>query len=103
MLYKKHNFRYTTEKTYFNSFKWYTQIEKRNHADINGIKLSDICINECSIEKIDDPRLGYPILLKHRFEIFYQWKRMGVIVIYEAEQNRKKEKNTKKEENIGGK
>lgn len=100
MLYKKHNFRYTTEETYIDSFKGHTQIEKRNHEDINGIKLSDICINECSIEEIDDPRLGYPVLLKHRFEIFYQWKRMGVIVIYEAEQSRKKEKNNKKEEDV---
>jgi hypothetical protein len=49
MLYKKHNFRYTEEKTYINSFKEHTSIDGANPFSINGIKLSDICINECSL------------------------------------------------------
>jgi hypothetical protein len=65
--------------------------------------LSDICINECSLTWLIDSHLGYEVLLKHKFEISYKWKRMWVIVIYEAEQNndkkggkRKKKKKKKK-------
>ena len=86
MLYKKYNFRYTTKETYLNSFKSFTQLDRTNRFDINGIKLADISIKDCSIERIRDPRLGYEVLLKHRFEIIYQWERMWVIVIYEADQ-----------------
>ena len=92
MLYKMYNFRYTENKTYFESFDRFIitdtnnrKIDKKNQSNINGIKLSEISVNECSIEAIEDPRLACPVLLKHRFQISYQWKRMWVIVIYEAD------------------
>jgi len=98
MLYKKYNFRYTMKDSYKNSFKKSGKIDKTNRSDINNIKLSDIKIDEyskneslkidgCSIEKIDNPRPGFPSLLKHRFSISYQWEHMWIIVIYEVEQN----------------
>ena len=86
MLYKQHSFRYTKKKTYIDSFRGNTKINKTNPFTINGIKLSEISIKDCSIEPLTDPRLWYEVLLKHRFEIFYQWERMWVIVIYEADQ-----------------
>ena len=101
MLYKKYNFRYTMKDSYKNSFKKSGKIDKTNHSDINNIKLSDIEIAEyakneslkidgCSIEKIENPRPGFPLLLKHRFSISYQWEHMWIIVIYEVEQNKNK-------------
>ena len=89
MLYKQHSFRYTTKETYLNSFKENTEIEKRNPFEINGIKLSDISIGECSIEEIHEDSNFWPSpLLKHKFQICYQWKHVWVIVIYEAKQEK---------------
>ena len=94
MLYKKHNFRYTNEETYINSFNESVSIDGSNPSSINEIKLSDIWISKCSLNLLIDNHLGYEVLLKHKFEISYQWRRMWVIVIYEAEQN---QDNSKKE------
>lgn len=89
MLYKQYSFRYTTKKTYLNSFKENKEIEKNNPFEINGIKLSDISIGDCCTEIIHaDSHFGPPLLLKHKFQICYQWKHVWVIVIYEAKQEK---------------
>lgn len=87
MLYLKYNFRHTTKKSYLDTFKKIGKIDKTKRLDINGITPSDICVEWCSIEKIKNPRPGYPSLLKHRFTISYKWEHMWVIVVYEVEQN----------------
>ena len=107
MLYKKYNFRYTTKKSYLDSFKKLDKIDKTNHSIINEkdtdkekrINLSDIEIKDfsknngsfnvdwCSVEKIKNPRPNFPSLLKHRFLISYQGEHMWTIVIYELEEN----------------
>ena len=83
MLYKKYNFRYSEKDTYLNSFKAEWKIDKYNHAEINGVKLSDIFIEEWTILKIENPRPDYPWILKHKFKISYLWENMWIIVIYE--------------------
>ncbi len=90
MLYKKYNFRFSTKESYLNSFKKDWKIDRTNHWEINNrIKLSDIIIDESSIEEIENPRPNYPWILKHRFSISYQWEPMWVIVVYEVEQKMK--------------
>lgn len=84
MLYKKYNFKCSQKESYLNAFK-IGKIDKLNHQDINWVKLSDIYIDKCDVEKIDHPRPDYPGIQKHRFVISYQWEPMWVIVIYEVE------------------
>ena len=91
MLYKKFNFKFSLEETYLNNIKnkIIGAINWKNRWEINWIKLSDIGIKDCSIEKIKNPRPNYPCILKHRFSISYQWEPMWVIVIYEIEPKRR--------------
>jgi len=91
MLYKRFNFKYSLEETYLNNIKnkIVGAINWKNRWEINWIKLSDIGIKDCSIEKIKNPRPNYPCILKHRFSISYQWEPMWVIVIYEIEPKRR--------------
>ena len=84
MLYKKFNFKFSQKDSYLKAFKIW-KIDKLNHQDINWIKLSDIYIDECIVEKIDNPRPGFLWILKHRFIISYQWEQIWVIVVYEQE------------------
>ncbi len=84
MLYKKYNFKYSLKDSYINSFKKNWRIDRSNHWELNWIKLSDVFIDECSLERIINPRPDYPWILKHRFQISYQWEPMWVIVIYEV-------------------
>jgi len=84
MLYKKYNFKHSEKETYLNAFNKIWKIDRTNRGEINGIKVSDIIINDCSIEKMENPRPNYPWILKHRFEISYQWESMWVIVVYEV-------------------
>ena len=84
MLYKKYNFRYSTKEPYLNSFKHKGKIDRTNHWDINGIKVSEIFIDECEVLEIQNPRPGFPWILKHKFMISYQWQPEWVIVIYEV-------------------
>ena len=88
MLYKKYNFRHSLKESYLDSFKKEGKIDRTNHWDINWIKLSEIFIDECSVEEILNPRPNYPCILKHRFSISYQWEPMWVIVVYEVEQKK---------------
>lgn len=108
MLYKKYNFRYSTKKSYLDSFKKSGKIDRTNQAIIyegeekdteKEIKLSEIKIewfskkdkelkiDGCSIKEVKNPRPNFPSLLKHRFLISYQWEHMWTIVVYEPEQN----------------
>ena len=98
MLYESFNFKYTTKDTYFDAFKKFEKrgsIQKSNRWEITHwetndvIKLSDISIEDCSIEKITNPRPNYPWILKHKFSISYQWESMWIIIIYEVEQKTK--------------
>ncbi len=91
MLYKRFNFKYSLEETYLNNIKdkIIGVISWKNRWEINWIKLSDIIIENCSIEKIKNPRPNYPCILKHKFSISYQWESMWVIVIYEIEPKRR--------------
>ena len=84
MLYKKYNFKYSIKESYINSFKKNWRIDRTNRWELNWIKLSDIFVDECSVEEIINPRPDYPWILKHRFKISYQWEPMWVIVIYEV-------------------
>ena len=113
MLYKRFNFKYSLEETYLNNFKnkkigainwknnwvikWIepTDSKERELHDYS-IKLSDIRIDECLVEEIENPRPNYPWILKHRFSISYQWKTMWVIVIYGIEPKKKSSKKLKK-------
>lgn len=84
MLYKKYNFKFSQKDSYLKAFKVW-KIDKLNHQDINWVKLSDIYIDKCTLEKIDNPRPGFPGILKHRFIISYQWEQLWAIVVYELE------------------
>jgi len=84
MLYKKYNFKFSQKDSYLKAFKIW-KIDKLNHQDINWVKLSDIYIDKCTLEKIDNPRPGFPGMLKHRFIISYQWEQIWAIVVYELE------------------
>jgi len=84
MLYKKYNFKFSQKDSYLKAFKIW-KIDKLNHQDINWVKLSDIYIGKCTLEKIDNPRPGFPGILKHRFIISYQWEQIWAIVVYELE------------------
>ena len=84
MLYKKYNFKFSQKDSYLKAFKIW-KIDKLNHQDINWVKLSDIYIDKCTLEKIDNPRPGFPGILKHRFIISYQWEQIWAIVVYELE------------------
>ena len=89
MLYKKYNFRHSLKESYLDSFKKEGKLDRTNRWDINWIKLSDVFIDDCSVEEISNPRPNYPCILKHRFSVSYQWEPMWVIVVYEAEQKAK--------------
>jgi len=84
MLYKKYNFKFSQKDSYLKAFKIW-KIDKLNHQDINWVRLSDIYIDKCTLEKIDNPRPGFPGILKHRFIISYQWEQIWAIVVYELE------------------
>lgn len=89
MLYKKYNFRHSLKESYLDSFKKEGKLDRTNRWDINWIKLSDVFIDDCSVEEISNPRPNYPCILKHRFSVLYQWEPMWVIVVYEVEQKAK--------------
>ena len=113
MLYKRFNFKYSLEETYLNNIKnkiigainwkndwvikWIepTKLSEQQLHDYS-IKLSDICIDDCLVEEIENPREGYPWILKHRFSISYHWEPMWVIVIYEIEPKKRSSKKNKK-------
>ena len=42
-------------------------------------------MDKCTLEKIDNPRPGFPGILKQRFIISYQWEQIWAIVVYELE------------------
>lgn len=84
MLYKKYNFRYSTKESYLNSFRHKGKIDRTNRWEINGIKLSEIFIDESDIEEIQNPRPGFPWILKHRFTVSYGGEFVWVIVVYES-------------------
>ena len=77
--------------------KWIepTKLSEQQLHDYS-IKLSDICIDDCLVEEIENPREGYPWILKHRFSISYHWEPMWVIVIYEIEPKKRSSKKNKK-------
>lgn len=113
MLYKRFNFKYSLEETYLNNIKnkkigainwkndwvikWIEPTDpKERELHDYSIILSDICIDDCLVEEIKNPREGYPWILKHRFSISYQWETMWVIVIYGIEPKKKSSKKLKK-------
>ena len=83
MLYKKYNFKHSEKESYLNAFNKIWKIDRTNRWEINWMRISDISISNSSIETMENPRPNYPWILKHRFEISYQWESMWVIVVYE--------------------
>ncbi len=56
LLYKKYDFKSSTKASYLKACEKRGKIDKTNHNEINGILLSDIMVEDVSIERIKNGR-----------------------------------------------
>ncbi len=82
LLYKKYDFKSSTKASYLKACEKRGKIDKTNHNEINGILLSDIMVEDVSIERIKNGRPEWKTILKHEYHISYQDESMWKVIIY---------------------
>ena len=84
MLYKNFTFKFSDKENYIDSCRKEWNINRKNSSSINGIQLNKIVIDSAEVEKLeytwDCPT--WHDLLKHKYSISYEWKKMWTIIIY---------------------
>lgn len=84
MLYKKINFKFSDNEEYLKVCNNTWIIYENNQKEINGIKLNKISIDSAEVTnlKYNWKHPNWHGLLKHKYMISYDWKKMWTIVVY---------------------
>jgi hypothetical protein len=82
LLYKKYDFKNSQKASYLTACKKIGKIDKQNSEIINGIKLSEIMVDEAYVQTIKNNHPKGESPLKHEYLISYLGERMGKIVVY---------------------
>ena len=82
LLYKKYDFKNSQKASYLTACKKIGKIDKQNSEIINGIKLSEIMVDEAYVQTIKNNHPKGESPLKHEYLISYLGERMGKIIVY---------------------